>query len=37
VTNDDLAFSDASTLQKLMTAGSVSSVELTKLYLDRRR
>jgi len=35
VTNDDLAFSDATTLQKLMTAGSVSSVEMTKLYLDR--
>ena len=35
MTNDDLAFSDATTLQKLMTAGSVSSVELTKLYLDR--
>jgi aspartyl-tRNA(Asn)/glutamyl-tRNA(Gln) amidotransferase subunit A len=32
---EDVAFADAVTLQQLLTAKTVSSVELTQLYLDR--
>jgi aspartyl-tRNA(Asn)/glutamyl-tRNA(Gln) amidotransferase subunit A len=35
VSDDDIAFADAVTLQGLLTKGSLSSVELTKLYLAR--
>jgi aspartyl-tRNA(Asn)/glutamyl-tRNA(Gln) amidotransferase subunit A len=35
MTDDDLAFADAFAQQHLLTKGTVSSVELTKLYLDR--
>jgi aspartyl-tRNA(Asn)/glutamyl-tRNA(Gln) amidotransferase subunit A len=35
MTAADLAFADAVTQQRLLTKGSISSVELTKLYLDR--
>jgi aspartyl-tRNA(Asn)/glutamyl-tRNA(Gln) amidotransferase subunit A len=35
LTPDELAFADAFTLQRLLTARTVSSVELTKLYLER--
>ncbi len=35
MTHDDLAFSDAASLQRLLTRGTVSSVELTNLYLAR--
>ena len=35
MSDDDIAFADAVTLQGLLTKGSLSSVELTKLYLAR--
>jgi aspartyl-tRNA(Asn)/glutamyl-tRNA(Gln) amidotransferase subunit A len=35
LTPDDVAFSDAAVLQRLLSAKSLSSVELTKLYLAR--
>src|ERR1700677_2661152 len=35
MTNDDIAFSDAVTLQSLLTKKAISSVELTRLYLAR--
>jgi Asp-tRNA(Asn)/Glu-tRNA(Gln) amidotransferase A subunit family amidase len=35
MTHDDLAFSDVVALQRLLTARTVSSVELTELYLKR--
>ena len=35
MTDDDIAFADANTLQRLMTAGKISSLELTNLYLAR--
>lgn len=35
MTSDELAFSDAGDLQRLLTAKTVSSVELTELYLRR--
>jgi aspartyl-tRNA(Asn)/glutamyl-tRNA(Gln) amidotransferase subunit A len=35
VTSDDIAFADAVDLQALLTAKTISSVELTKLYLAR--
>jgi aspartyl-tRNA(Asn)/glutamyl-tRNA(Gln) amidotransferase subunit A len=35
MTNDDLAFADATTLGRLIARGSVSSLELTNLYLAR--
>jgi aspartyl-tRNA(Asn)/glutamyl-tRNA(Gln) amidotransferase subunit A len=35
MTNDDLAFADIVTQQQLLAKGSISSLELTKLYLDR--
>ncbi|HTD37274.1 MAG TPA: amidase [Candidatus Limnocylindrales bacterium] len=35
MTHDDLAFADATELQRLLTARTVSSVELTELYLAR--
>jgi aspartyl-tRNA(Asn)/glutamyl-tRNA(Gln) amidotransferase subunit A len=35
MTHDDLAFSDVVALQRLLTARTISSVELTELYLKR--
>lgn len=35
MTHDDIAFSDATALQRLLTRGSLSSLELTDLYLAR--
>jgi aspartyl-tRNA(Asn)/glutamyl-tRNA(Gln) amidotransferase subunit A len=35
MTDDDLAYSDCADLQALLTAKTISSVELTKLYLAR--
>jgi aspartyl-tRNA(Asn)/glutamyl-tRNA(Gln) amidotransferase subunit A len=35
MTHDDLAFSDIVALQRLLTARTISSVELTELYLKR--
>lgn len=35
MTPSDIAFSDAAELQRLLTAKKISSVELTKLYLER--
>jgi aspartyl-tRNA(Asn)/glutamyl-tRNA(Gln) amidotransferase subunit A len=35
LTPDEVAFSDAFTLQRLLTAKRISSFELTKLYLER--
>lgn len=35
MTPDDIAFADATTLQRLMASRSISSLELTKLYLAR--
>ncbi len=35
MTPDDIAFADATTLQRLMTARRISSLELTNLYLAR--
>jgi aspartyl-tRNA(Asn)/glutamyl-tRNA(Gln) amidotransferase subunit A len=35
MTQDEIAFSDAVTLGRLVAKGSVSSVELTKMYLSR--
>ena len=35
MTNDDLAFADATTLGELIARKHISSLELTKLYLDR--
>jgi aspartyl-tRNA(Asn)/glutamyl-tRNA(Gln) amidotransferase subunit A len=35
MTNDDLAFADATTLGRLIARGSISSLELTNLYLAR--
>ncbi|GAC1414146.1 MAG: hypothetical protein NVSMB64_24350 [Candidatus Velthaea sp.] len=35
MTHDDIAFSDAHDLQRLLTAKKISSLELTNLYLER--
>ena len=35
MTPDDLAFADVATLQRALTKGTLSSLELTGLYLDR--
>ena len=35
MTHDDVAFADATELQRLMTSGKISSLELTDLYLGR--
>ena len=35
MTHEDIAFADVATLQKLLTARTISSVELTELYLRR--
>ena len=35
MTHDDLAFADATELQRQLSAKAVSSVELTELYLKR--
>jgi aspartyl-tRNA(Asn)/glutamyl-tRNA(Gln) amidotransferase subunit A len=35
MTHDDIAFADVATLQRLLTARSISSAELTELYLTR--
>lgn len=35
MTNDDLAFADATTLGSLIAKKQISSLEITKLYLDR--
>jgi len=35
VTHDDIAFSDATNLQRLLTRRTLSSLELTDLYLER--
>ncbi|MBV9269670.1 MAG: amidase [Candidatus Eremiobacteraeota bacterium] len=35
MTNDDIAFSDATTLGQLLRSKRISSVALTKIYLDR--